>query len=225
MSCATRSKYAGRNHQVKLAASTEEQSGSRAGHVTAKATAASQVRSVMPIPAGYGEQYAYRENRMWRSDVLCEAWKRVKKRRGAAGLDARSITARRSAWHRPGGVTFRTFSLTRVIARRDGQRCRKYTRFRSCSQIDTYVYKRLRGLRIKRVGRSLTRASRRSGRATFLEPRTPSPARHREVSGGGDVSLTESPPESRVREIREHGLYGGVWKLASTARESRPTNE
>src|SRR5678816_106315 len=33
----------GPQHQVKLAASTEKQSGSRAGHVTAKATAASQV--------------------------------------------------------------------------------------------------------------------------------------------------------------------------------------
>jgi group II intron reverse transcriptase/maturase len=30
-------------------------------------------------------------DRMWRSDVLREAWKRVKKRRGAAGLDAQSI--------------------------------------------------------------------------------------------------------------------------------------
>jgi len=30
-------------------------------------------------------------DRMWRSDVLREAWKRVKKRRGSAGLDAQSI--------------------------------------------------------------------------------------------------------------------------------------
>jgi len=30
-------------------------------------------------------------DRMWRSDVLREAWKRVKKRHGAAGLDAQSI--------------------------------------------------------------------------------------------------------------------------------------
>jgi group II intron reverse transcriptase/maturase len=30
-------------------------------------------------------------DRMWRSDVLHEAWKRVKKRRGSAGLDAQSI--------------------------------------------------------------------------------------------------------------------------------------
>ena len=30
-------------------------------------------------------------DRMWRSDVLDEAWKRVKKNRGSAGLDAQTI--------------------------------------------------------------------------------------------------------------------------------------
>ena len=187
----------GPQHQVKLAASTEEQSGSRAGHVTAKATAASQDSERGAAPGGVwraarvqggsrntrepsalpssrqgaphkpkakagiaqrksegvivpktavtknavrgkgfkgghvGEEgkrkgMAGRPNspartkpgdhvrelrrrlwaaakqsperrfhalydRMWRSDVLREAWKRVKKRRGAAGLDAQSI--------------------------------------------------------------------------------------------------------------------------------------
>src|SRR4051812_27014311 len=187
----------GPQHQVKLAASTDKQSGSRAGHVTAKATAASQVSERGAAPGGVGRAarvqggsrntrepsappssrqgathkpkakagiaqrksegvivptmaatknavggkglkgghvgeagkrkgMAARPNpparskpgdnvrelrrrlwvaakqsperrfhalydRMWRSDVLHEAWKRVKKRRGAAGLDAQSI--------------------------------------------------------------------------------------------------------------------------------------
>src|SRR5262249_30771953 len=42
----------GPQHQVKLAASTDEQSGGRAGHVTAKATAASQVPERGVAPGG-----------------------------------------------------------------------------------------------------------------------------------------------------------------------------
>jgi hypothetical protein len=33
---------------------------------------------------------------------------------------------------------------------------------------------------------------------------------------GCNVSLLESPLESRVREIREHGLYGGRMETCST---------
>ena len=81
---------------------------------------------------------------------------------------------------------------------------------RSFKQIDSYVYERLRGLRIKRAGRHLV-----SGvidqwdrgyfinlglhrlRGTVLYPETT------------QYRLSESSPASRVREIRKHGFHGG----------------
>jgi group II intron reverse transcriptase/maturase len=81
---------------------------------------------------------------------------------------------------------------------------------RSFNQIDSFVYERLRGLRLKRahgelepeVASKWTRAyfenlGLHRLRGTVAYPET---AQYR---------WSESPPASRVREIREHGFHGG----------------
>ncbi len=81
---------------------------------------------------------------------------------------------------------------------------------RSFNQIDSYVYERLRGLRIKRVSRQLAPAAvERWDRDYFVGL-----GLHR-LRGTVEYPETvqdrwlESPPASRVREIRKHGFYGG----------------
>ena len=81
---------------------------------------------------------------------------------------------------------------------------------RSFNQIDSYVYERLRGLRIKRAGRQLVPGAVEKWdrdyfvglglhrlRGTVAYPETP------------QYRWSESSPASRVREIRKHGFYGG----------------
>lgn len=85
---------------------------------------------------------------------------------------------------------------------------------RSFNQIDSYVYERLRSLRVKRAGRQLDGRMASTWtreyfhnlglhrlRGTVLYPETPKYRR------------PESSPASRVREIRTHGLNGGVGSL------------
>jgi len=91
-----------------------------------------------------------------------------------------------------------------------GQYFRTGNAARSFNQIDTYVYERLRRLRVQRAGRQLearvvTTWTRdyfhnlglHRLRGTVEYPET---TQHREP---------ESSPASRVREIRTHGFYGG----------------
>jgi group II intron reverse transcriptase/maturase len=81
---------------------------------------------------------------------------------------------------------------------------------RSFNQIDEYVFRRLRSLRVKRAGRQLDAHSSSKWtrdyfwnlglqrlRGTVAYPET---TQYRE---------SESSPASRVREIRTHGFYGG----------------
>ena len=81
---------------------------------------------------------------------------------------------------------------------------------RRFNQLDTYVWLRLRALRVKRQGRNL-----RAGEVAEVDtrvlpqPRAPSPARNHPLSGGFVMRRHERPPVSRVREIRMHGLKGG----------------
>ena len=79
------------------------------------------------------------------------------------------------------------------------------------NQLDSYVWRRLRALRVKRAGANL-----RAGEAEqwtrdyFVEAhRAPPSARDRPLPGGRVMPPHERPPVSRVREIRTHGLNGG----------------
>ena len=81
---------------------------------------------------------------------------------------------------------------------------------RSFNQIDTYVYERLRGLRVKRASRQLdARKASRWTREYFWNlglHRLRGTVKYPEAT---QYRWSESPPASRVREIREHGFYGG----------------
>jgi group II intron reverse transcriptase/maturase len=81
---------------------------------------------------------------------------------------------------------------------------------RSFNQIDSYVHQRLRGLHVKRAGRNADARKMRTWsrdyfwnlglhrlRGTIQYPETP------------QYRWNESPPASRVREIRTHGFHGG----------------
>ena len=81
---------------------------------------------------------------------------------------------------------------------------------RSFNQIDTYVYERLRDLHIKRAGRNLD--ARRA--ETWTREYFWNHGLHRlrgtvEYPEATQYRWSESPPASRVREIREHGFHGG----------------
>jgi len=81
---------------------------------------------------------------------------------------------------------------------------------RSFNQIDSYVYERLRGLRIKRAGRQLVRGTvEKWDRDYFVSlglHRLRGTVKYPETT---QYRWHESPPASRVRESRKHGFYGG----------------
>jgi RNA-directed DNA polymerase len=127
---------------------------------------------------------------------------RQKTPRGRCHADLREVIADLNPILRGWGEYFRTGNAAR-----------------SFNQIDSYVYERLRSLRIKRAGRQLDGRMASTWtrdyfhhlglhrlRGTVLYPETPKYRR------------PESSPASRVREIRTHGFHGGRM-------ETRPQGE
>jgi hypothetical protein len=81
---------------------------------------------------------------------------------------------------------------------------------RSFNQIDTYVYERLRELRIKRAGRQLdSRGVSRWTREYFWNLGLHRPYGTIKYPEAIQYRWSESPPASRVRQIRTHGFHGG----------------
>ena len=80
----------------------------------------------------------------------------------------------------------------------------------SFNQVDSYVYQRLRGLHIKRAGRNAdARKTRTWSRDYFWNlglHRLYGTIQYPEIA---QYRWNESPPASRVREIRTHGFHGG----------------
>ncbi len=81
---------------------------------------------------------------------------------------------------------------------------------RSFNQVDSYVYERLRDLRVKRAGRQLDSREASTWTREYFE----SFGLHRlrgtvEYPEATQYRWLESPPASRVRESRTHGFYGG----------------
>jgi group II intron reverse transcriptase/maturase len=81
---------------------------------------------------------------------------------------------------------------------------------RSFNQIDSYVYERLRGLRVKRAGRQLVPGAVESWSRDYFERlglhRLRGTVQYPEAT---QYRWSESPPASRVRESRTHGFHGG----------------
>jgi group II intron reverse transcriptase/maturase len=88
---------------------------------------------------------------------------------------------------------------------------------RSFNQIDTYVYERLRTLHVKRAGRNLeARKAETWTRKYFWNHglyRLRGTVKYPEAT---QYRWSESPPTSRVREIREHGFDGGRMETRAT---------
>jgi len=88
---------------------------------------------------------------------------------------------------------------------------------RSFNQIDTYVYERLRSLHVKRAGRNLKPGQvERWDREYFWNHglyRLRGTVKYPEAT---QYRWSESSPASRVREIREHGFYGGRMETRAT---------
>jgi group II intron reverse transcriptase/maturase len=89
---------------------------------------------------------------------------------------------------------------------------------RSFNQIDTYVHERLRSLRVKRAGRQLD--ARKA--STWTREYFWSLGLHRlrgtvKYPEATQYRWSESPPASRVREIREHGFHGGRMETRSSS--------
>jgi hypothetical protein len=85
------------------------------------------------------------------------------------------------------------------------------------NQIDTYVYERLYGLHVKRAGRNLdARKAETWTREYFWNHglhRLRGTVKYPEAT---QYRWSESPPASRVREIREHGFDGGRMETRAT---------
>jgi RNA-directed DNA polymerase len=100
-------------------------------------------------------------------------------RNGSKGRDLRTVIADLNPILRGWGAYFRTGNAAR-----------------SFNQIDTYVYERLKALHLARQTR---RSPAHRGQGVDMDarllrqPRTPSPARHRQVSGGHPVPLAREP--------------------------------
>jgi RNA-directed DNA polymerase len=78
------------------------------------------------------------------------------------------------------------------------------------TQVDRYVVDRLRSLHVKRAGRNLDARVAETWTREYFESfglyRLRGTVRYPEAT---QYRWNESPPASRVREIREHGFYGG----------------
>ncbi|HEY3383834.1 MAG TPA: group II intron maturase-specific domain-containing protein [Vicinamibacterales bacterium] len=122
--------------------------------------------------------------------------------RSRCHADLRTVIARVNPVVRGWGQYFRTGNAA--------------TRF---LQLDRYVEDRLRGLLLKRHGSRLAPGRANAWRRPFFEALGLCRLRrHRPVSGGGVMPRPDRPPESRVREIRTHGLNGGL----TNTRPARP---
>jgi RNA-directed DNA polymerase len=118
---------------------------------------------------------------------------RDKTRRGRCNADLREVIADLNSILRGWGVYFGTGNAAR-----------------SFNQIDRYVCDRLRSLRVKRAGRQLDARISSTWTREYFE----SLGLHRlrgtvEYPEATQYRWHESPPASRVREIRMHGFYGG----------------
>jgi RNA-directed DNA polymerase len=127
------------------------------------------------------------------------AMKRIRQRvreatpRGRCHADLRAVISDLNPILRGWGAYFRTGNAAR-----------------SFNQIDSYVYERLRSLRLKRAGRQLT-----AGKAsTWTRDYFVDLGLHRlrgtvKYPEATQYRWHESPPASRVRESRTHGFHGG----------------
>ena len=88
---------------------------------------------------------------------------------------------------------------------------------RCFNQIDTYVYERLLNLHVKRAGRNVDPRKVETWTGEYFWNhglhRLRGTVQYPETT---QYRWSESPPASRVREIREHGFHGGRMETRAT---------
>jgi hypothetical protein len=107
------------------------------------------------------------------------------------------------------------------VLRGSGQYVRTGNAAQRFNQLDTYVWRRLRSLRVKRKGRHLRPAEWERWNSDDFHAL----GLHRlrgtvQYPGTANSRFSERPPVSRVREIRTHGLNGGFAHSRHPAAES-----
>jgi hypothetical protein len=96
-----------------------------------------------------GRRFHALYDQIHRSDVLWEAWERVRRNRGAAGIDSQSI---RDVFLSASSAIVADLN---PVLRGWGNYFRTGNAARRFNQLDSYVWRRLRALRVQRKGRHL----------------------------------------------------------------------
>ena len=201
----------GPQHQVKPAASTEKQSGSRAAHFTAKATSDALVSErVSDLGGVWGAARVQGETRKTRgpsaqqSSRQTRSYKPMAKSSGAQRESEGLVVPVMVAQNNASGGKGLCFGHARIEGKREGMAAKSgpiNPEARTCF------------VQVRRPQRELgTGAKRRTSPRQRTMKRTRSDARARVRGRRGGVVVqapSRRPSASRVREIRKHGLKGG----------------
>jgi hypothetical protein len=219
----SREQQRGPQHEVKLAASTEKQSGSRAAHVTAKATSGAQVSERAVGPGGVrSAARVEREARNTRDPSASPSSgqgaphkpeaKSAAVQRESEGTVVPAMVAQNNATGGKGPC----FGHARSEGKREGMAAKSGPNDPDARTCDVQVREPQREL--------WAGAERRDS----LRHRTTKRMRHDArvcVRGRGDHLVVHAPSRrpsvSRVREIRTHGLKGGSALSPMNHRSSR----
>jgi hypothetical protein len=198
-------------HQVKLAASTKEQSGSRAAHVTAKAISIARVPKLARDSGGVGRAACVqRESRNTRDP----SWSPSSRQGGSYKPKAKSSAAKRKseglvvlvnvAQKNATGGKEPCFGHVRGEGKREGMAAKSGPNYPGARRCDVQV----RQPQSELGAGAKQHGSHSSG--TNEHGRGDARRGVQRLSGAGVVHASSRRPSvSRVREIRTHGLKGG----------------
>jgi hypothetical protein len=218
-----REQQRGPQHEVKLAASKEKQSGSRAAHVTAKATSGALVSERAPGPGGV-RSAARVEREAWNTrDPSASppsgqgASYKPKAKSSAAQRESEGLVVpSRVAQNNATGGKGPCFGHARSEGKREGMAAQSGPNDPGARTCDEEVRQPQRGL--------WAGAERRLPQRPFTNEHARSDARGCVTSQSGRAAVhapSRRPSVSRVREIRTHGLKGGSALSPMNNRSSR----
>jgi hypothetical protein len=204
----------GPQHQVKPAASTQKQCGSRAGHVTAKATLAVRKSEAAPAASPAGVWGAARAQGSMRNRRDPSA----RPTSGQSGAYKPKVKSRR-AQRESEGVVVLVMAVQNNAAGGKGPCFGHARRKGKCEGMDgktvpNHPHVRKHAAKVREPGRELWAGAKRHA---TLSGGSTNPVRSDARTGGPPAGTWKAvhapsrrPSASRVREIRTHGLNGGL---------------